>query len=212
MFMSFFNALPLPVLILLGFALLGFCNYLNKLRTWRAKINMFSNYREVLVEFHNNAMAGKDIDPKLNHYLLENALKITLDSIIYIRKDDPIRRTSTGIMDIINDIVTLKGYDFTETCQDFDNMLIQNIGAFKDRFQKARSQIINPIYLVKNGVSLTFNIIPIVNLIPTKIKDFLSNLFVFMSIVDTLSSLLIKKSLLLSIIRQIITRISQSIP
>ena len=126
---------------------------------------MFSNYREVLVEFHNNAMAGKDIDPKLNHYLLENALKITLDriyseripnnamagkdidpklnhyllenalkitldSIIYIRKDYPIWRTSTGIMGIINDIVTLKGYDFTETCQDFDNMLIQNIGAF----------------------------------------------------------------------------------
>ena len=91
-------------------------------------------------------------------------------------------------------------------------MLIQNIGAFKDRFQKARSQIINPIYLVKNGVSFTFNIIPIVNLIPRKIKDFLSNLFVFVSIVDILSSLFIKKQLLLGIIRQIVTWISQSIP
>ena len=114
-------------------------------------------------------------------------------------------------MGIINDIVTLKGYDFTETCQDFDNMLIQNIGAFKDRFQKTQSKIINPIYLPKNGVSLIFNRIPIVNLTPTKFKDFLSNLLVLMTIVDTLSSLFIKKSLLLSIIRQIITWISQSI-
>ena len=172
---------------------------------------MFSNYRNVLVEFHNSVKEGKDIDPKLSDYLLENALKINLDSIIRIRKNHPMLGISTGIMDEINDIVTLKCYDFTETCQNFDNMLTQNIGAFKERHQKTLSKIINPIspiYFLKNGVSIILNIIPIVNLFPRKIKDFLSNLFVFMSIVNTVLSLFLKKSFLLSIIRQIITWVS----
>ena len=169
---------------------------------------MFSNYREVLVEFHNNVEGGKGVNPDLSYYLLENALKITSDSIIHIRKNHPMWGISTGIMDEINDIVTLKGYDFTGTCQDFESMLIQNIGAFKDRLQKTRSKIINPIDLIKNGVSLIFNSIPIVKLIPTKFKNFLSNLFVVISIVETLLSLFTQ----MSIIRQIITWISQSIP
>ena len=210
--MSFLNALPLPILVLLGFAILGLYDCLKKLYTWHEKIKIFSNYRERLVEFHNNVIENNNIDPELSIYLSENALKISSDSISTIRTIHPMWRISTGITHLINDIVTLNCDDFTETCQNFDNMLIQNIGAFKDVSQKVRSKTFNPIYLVKNGVSIIFNSIPIVNLVPTKIKHFLSNLFVFMSIVDTLSSLLLKKSLLLSIMRQIITWISQSIP
>ena len=83
------------------------------------------------------------------------------------------------------------------------------IGYFKDVFQKTCSKIINPIYLVKNGVSFILNSIPIVNLIPTKFKNFLSNLFVVISTVETLLSLFAQKSLLLSIVKQIIVWIPQ---
>ena len=208
--MSFLNALPLPILVLSGFAVLGFCNYWKKLRTWGAKINMFSNYRSVLAEFHNNVMEGKDINPELSDYLLENAPKINLDSIIHISTRDPLS-ISTGAVPVINDIVTFQCYDFTETCQTFQNMLTQNIGFFKDQCQVTRSKIINPIHLVKNGVSLIFNSIPVVNLIPTKFKNFLFNLFIVISVVETLLSLFSLKSLLLSIGEQIMTWVHQGI-
>lgn len=211
MFIPFWNALPLHVWILLSLAVLGLCNYLKALYGWRAKIEMFSNYRGVLVEFHNKVKEGKGIDPELSDYLLENALKINLDSIVHIRNVQPMLGISTGIINVINDIVMLQCYNLTETCRNFDNMLIQNIGAFKEAHQKTLSKIINPISLVKNGVYLIFNIIPIVNLTPRKIKDFLSNLFAFVVIVNTLSSLFLKKELLLSTIRQIITWISQNV-
>ena len=208
MFMSFLNSILFPILVLLGFAILGFCDCLKKLYTWGSKIEMFSDYRERLVEFHNNVKEGKDFNHELSYYLLENALKINLDSIIHIRKNHPMLGISTGIMNEINDIVTLKCYNFTEACQDFDNMLIQNIGAFKKAHQETRSKIINPIHLVKNGVFLIFNSIPIVNLIPTNLKNLLIKIFLFISVVETLLSLFAQKSLLLSIIRQITEWIS----
>ena len=164
---------------------------------------MFSNYRMALVEFHNNFTEGKDIDLESRSYLLENALKINLDSIIHIRKNHPMWGLSTGIMDEINDIVTFKCYDFTRTCQDFDNMLVQNIGAFKDIYQETRSQIINPISLVKNGISLIFDIIPILNLIPTNLKKLLINIFLLISAVETLLSLFSQKLLIEQIIEWI---------
>ena len=202
--MSFFNSIPLPILVLLGFAVLGFHNYLKKLHTWIAKINMFSNYRSVLVEFHNNVMEGADINPELSDYLLENAPKINLDSIIHISTRDPLS-ISTGAVPVINDIVTFQCYDFTATCQDFQNILTQNIGFFKDQGQVIRSKIINPIHLVKNGVSLIFNSIPFVNLIPTNFKNLLIKIFLFISVVETLLSLFTQ----MSIIRQFIAWISE---
>ena len=205
--MSFLNALPLPVLVLLGFAILGFYDYLKKLYTWGTKIELFSNYREKLAIFHNNTINNEVINRELSDYLLENALKIKLDSIIQIRIDHPMWRVSTGMMTLINDIVTGDYYNFTETCRNFENMLTQNIGAFKNQLQETRSKIINPIRLIKNGVFLIFDIIPIVNLFPKKIKGFLYNLFWGISIVETLLSLFTQ----MSIIRQIITWISQSI-
>ena len=90
MVMSFLNALPLPVLVLLGFAVLGFCNYLMVLYTYRAKIKMFSNYKNVLTEFHNNAVEGKGIDPELSDHLLENSMRIYLDSVVKIEIHHPI--------------------------------------------------------------------------------------------------------------------------
>ena len=169
---------------------------------------MFSDYRGVLAGFHNNVREGRGIDLELRDYLLENALKINLDSIIHIRIDHPMWRVSTGMLTLINEIVTGDCYNFTETCQNFDTMLVQNIGAFKNHFQETRSQIINPISLVKNGVFLIFDIIPIVNLIPTRIKGFLFSLFAFISIVETLLSFLSQKSLLFSIIGQITAWVS----
>ena len=112
---------------------------------------------------------------------------------------------STGIMDIINDIVTLDCHDFTGTCRDFQNMLTNNIGFFENTSQEIRSKIINPIHLVKNGVFLIFNSLPIVKLIPTKIKRFLTTLVAGIYLVETLLSLLSHKSL----IEQIIEWISQ---
>lgn len=211
--MSFLNALPLPVLILLGFALLGFYDCLKKLYTYRTKINMFSDYRGVLAEFHNKVREDRGIDLELSDYLLENALKINKDSIIHIRTSDPvigdpITGISTGVINVINDIVTLRCYDFTGTCKNLENVLTQNIGAFKDRHQKTRSQIINPVSLVKNGVFLILNRIPIVNLIPTNLKNLLIKIFLFISAIETLLSLFSQKSLLLSIIRQITEWIS----
>ena len=205
MFMSFLNSVPLPILVLLGFAILGFCDCLKKLYTWRSKIEMFSNYKERLVEFHNKVGEGKGIDSELSTYLLENSLKINSDSIIYIRTSDPVRGISTGFVHDINDIVTLNCYDFTETCQNFVNLLIQNIGAFKDIYQKVRSKTFNPIYLVKNGVSFIFNSIPIVNLMPTNLKNILIKIFLFLSVIEILLSLFSKKLL----IEQIIEWISQ---
>lgn len=203
--MSFLNLVPLPILVLLGFAVLGFCDCLKKLHTWGSKIEMFSDYRERLVEFHNNVKESKDFNPELSDYLLENALKINLDSIIRIRKNHPMLGISTGIMNEINDIVTLKCYNFTEDCRDFDNMLVQNIGAFKNKHQETQSKIINPIHLVKNGVFFIFNNIPIVNLIPTNLKNLLIKIFLFISAIETLLSLFSQKLL----IEQIIERISE---
>ena len=61
--MSFLNALPLPVLVLLGFAILGFYDYLKKLYTWGTKIELFSNYREKLAIFHQylRQLSGSDL-------------------------------------------------------------------------------------------------------------------------------------------------------
>ena len=201
--MSFLNALPSPILALLGFAILGLYDCLKKLYTGQKKIEMFRDYRASLVAFHNNAVENNNIDHQLSDYLLENAMKIYMDSIVYIKKYHPISGLTTGFMDEINDIVTLNCYDFTKTCRDFQNMLTNNIGFLENTTQEIRSKIINPIHLVKNGVSVIFNNIPIVNLIPTKFKDFLSNLFAFISIIETLLSLLSQKSLILSIIGQI---------
>ena len=201
--MSFFNSIPLPILVLLGFAVLGFCDYLKKLYTWGTKIEVFRDYRGSLVAFHNNAVKNNNIDHELSDYLLENALRINLDSIITIRQNYPMLGTSTGIMDIINDIVTLKCYDFTGTCRDFQNMLTSNIGFFENTSQEIRSKIINPIHLVKNGISFIFNSLPIVKLIPTKIKRFLTTLVAGIYIVETLLSLLSHKSLIEQIIEWI---------
>lgn len=193
---------------MLGFSILGLYDCLKKLYTWRAKINMFSNYREKLVIFHNNVIEGKSIDTELSDYLSENAIKIQLDSISTITMIHPISRVSTGIVHLINDIVTRNCYDFTETCITFQNMLTQNIGIFKDVYKQTLRRTFNPIYLIKNGVSLIFNIIPIINLIPTKIKSFLSILFAAISIVETLLSLFSQKPLILTIIRKITEWIS----
>ena len=206
--MSFLNSIPLPILVLLGFAVLGFCDCLKKLYTWSKKIDVFSNYRERLVAFHNNVRENNDFDSELSDYLLENALKINLNSIIRMNQNRQMLGISTGMMNIINDIVTRDCYDFTETCRNFHNVLTQNIGFFKDKFQETRSKIINPIYLVKNGVSLIFNRIPIVNRLSIKFKDFFLNLFVLISVVETLLSLFSQKSLIQSIIRQITEWIS----
>ena len=213
MFMSFLNAVPLPILVLLGFTILGFCDFLKKLYTYKTKIDIFSDYRKVLVEFYHNFQENGDVDLELSDYLLENALRINKDSIIQIRTSDPVigdpvTGISTGVINVINDIVTLRCYDFTGTCQNLNNVLLQNIGAFKDIFQKTQFQIINPISLVKNGVFFIFNNIPIVNLISTKLKNFLYKLFVVISIVETLLSLFSQKSLIQSIIRQITEWIS----
>ncbi|RKU26949.1 hypothetical protein C6497_12965 [Candidatus Poribacteria bacterium] len=197
------NLLPLPILILLGFAVLGFCDYLKKLYTWHAKVKLFSNYRERLVVFHNNVIEGEDIDIELSDFLSENAIKIHLDSIVKITMSHPIQRVSTGIVHLINDIVTRNCYDFTATCKDFENMLTQNIGTFKNMFQQILFKTFNPIDLVKNGVTFILNIIPIINLIPTKIKGFLSTLFAAISIIETLLSLFSQKPLILTIIRYI---------
>ena len=205
MFMSFLNALPLPVLVLLGFAVLGLCDYLKKLHTLRAKIKMFSNYRNVLVKFHNNVEEGKGIDPELSDYLLENSMRIDLDSVVKMEIRYPISGILTGFVHNINDIVTGKCHDFTGTCHGIVNALSQSIGYFKDVFQKTRSKIINPIYLPKNGVSLIFNSIPIVNLMPTNLKNILIKIFLFISVVETLLSLFSQKLL----IEQIIEWISQ---
>ena len=205
--MSFLNALPLPVLVLLGFAVLGLCDYLKKLHTLRVKIKLFSNYKNVLTEFHNNAVKNESINPELSDYLLENSIRIDLDSVVKMEIHHPISGILTGFVHNINDIVTGKCHDFTRTCHGIVNALSQSIGYFKDRFQKTRSKIIDPTYLPKNGVSLIFNSIPIVKLLPTKFKDFFSNLFVVISIVETLLSLFTQ----MSIIRQIITWISKSI-
>ena len=166
---------------------------------------MFTNYKERLVIFHNNAVENNNIDHESGDYLLENAVKIFMDSIVYIKKYNPISGLTTGFMDEINDIVTFNCYDFTETCRKNINSLTMTIGFLENTTQEIRSKIINPIHLVKNGVSLIFNNIPIVNLIPTKFKDFLCNLFVFISIVETLLSLFSQKPL----IEQIIEWISQ---
>ena len=200
--MQFLNALPLHILVLLGLALLGLCNYLKTLHALSGKIKMFSNYRNALAEFHNNAKEGKDIPTELSDYLLENAVKITLDSVVRMTTYEPILGISTGIVNTINNIVSGECHEFTRTCKNVDNMLTNSIGAFKDIKQKILSKIINPIspiHFLKNGVSIILNIIPIVNLTPRKIKDFLSNLFVFIGIVNTILSLYLKKSFLLSI-------------
>ena len=210
MFMSFLNTLPLPLLILLGLAVLGFCDYLKQLYTWGKKIEMFSNYANRLVEFRDDAMADKDIDTEVCLYLLKNSVKIYMDSIIYIKKYHPITGLTTGLIDEIDDIVRLNcsPHNFAERCQRIISMLIMTIGFFENISQEIRSKIFNPIEILKNGVSLIFNGIPIVNLIPTNFKDFLSNLFAFISIVETLLSLFSQKSLILSITRQITEWIS----
>ena len=56
---------------------------------------MFSNYRDRLVEFHNNVVERECIDTELSDYLLKNAPKISLDSIITIRQNYPMLGTST---------------------------------------------------------------------------------------------------------------------
>ncbi|MYC74174.1 hypothetical protein F4X10_00170 [Candidatus Poribacteria bacterium] len=199
--MPFLNVLPLHVWVLFGFATLGFCYCLYELYTYRAKIEMLSKYREALVEFHNNVEEGKGVNPELSIYLLENAVKIKSESITRMTTYDPVLRISTDIVNTISDIVMLECHDFTIICQKVENMLILNIGTFKDIMEKIRSQIINPIYLLKKGVSTIFDMIPIISLTPRKIKDFLSNLIAFISIVNTILSLYLKKSFLLSIIR-----------
>lgn len=203
--MSFLNSVPLPIWVLLVFVILGFCDYLRELYTWGSKIEMFRDYKQRLVIFHNNAVENDNIDHESGDYLLENALKIFKNSMVHYKKYHPVTGLTTGFMDEINDIVTLNCYDLTKACRENINSLTMTIGYLKNTTQEIRSKIINPIHLVKNGVSLIFNSIPIVNLIPTKFKDFLCNLFVFISIVETLLSLFSQKLL----IEQIIKWISQ---
>ena len=205
MFMSFLNSVPLPIWVLLGFAILGFCDCLRELYTWVSKIEMFRDYKKTLVVFHNNAVENNNIDHELSDYLLENALKISMDSMVHYKKYHPITGLTTGFMDEINDIVSFNCDDFTETCRANINSLTMTIGFLENTAQEIRSKIFHPIHLVKNGVSVIFNNIPIVNLIPTKFKNFLCNLFVFISIVETLLSLFSQKLL----IEQIIKWISQ---
>ena len=202
MFMSFLNAVPLPILVLLGFAIFGLYDYFKKLYTWDKKIEMFCNYKEKLVEFHNNVIENDHIDIELRRYLLENALKIKLDSIILMRIDHPRWRISTELIGIINDIVSVE-YNFTETCRNFESMLTQNIGAFKNKYQETRSQIISPVSLVKNGAFLILKIIPIVNRMPTNIKNLFIKIFLFISVIETLLSLFNQKLLIEQIIEWI---------
>ena len=203
--MSFLNSVPLPIWVLLVFVILGFCDYLRELYTWGSKIEMFRDYKQRLVIFHNNAVENDNIDHESGDYLLENALKIFKNSMVHYKKYHPVTGLTTGFMDEINDIVTLNCDDFTETCRANINSLTMTIGFLENTTQEIRSKIINPIHLVKKGVSVIFNNIPIVNLIPTKFKDFLCNLFVLISIVETLLSLFSQKLL----IEQIIKWISQ---
>ena len=203
--MSFLNSVPLPIWVLLVFVILGFCDDLRELYTWGSKIEMFRDYKQRLVIFHNNAVENDNIDHESGDYLLENALKIFKNSMVHYKKYHPVTGLTTGFMDEINDIVTLNCDDFTETCRANINSLTMTIGFLENTTQEIRSKIINPIHLVKKGVSVIFNNIPIVNLIPTKFKDFLCNLFVLISIVETLLSLFSQKLL----IEQIIKWISQ---
>ena len=62
------------------------------------KVDMFSDYRDKLNEFYNNVMERHDITSELRDYLLENAVKIDLDSIARMTTYDPVLSLSTGIM------------------------------------------------------------------------------------------------------------------
>lgn len=210
--MSFLSVLPIVTFVLLGFALLGFCNYFKTLYKCGLKIEFFNEYRNALVVFHNKYVEGNKFDHELSHYLLKNAVKIQIDSIVSITVVHPPFGISTEIVDIIKDIVSLKCHDFTGTCRDVGNMLSMNIGTFENMLDNTRSKIFNPIHLVRNGISLILNMLPIVNLIPRKIKGFLSDLFIFITAVDTISSVVMKRQILLDFIRQIPTWISQNIP
>ena len=209
--MSFLSVLPIVTFVLLGFALLGFCNYFKTLYKYGLKIELFNEYRNALAAFHNKYVEDNKIDHESSHYLLKNAVKIEIDSIVSIKAVHPPFGISTGIVDILKDVVSLKSHNFTETCQDVGNMLSMNIGTFENMLDDTRSKIFNPIHLVRNGISLILNMLPIVNLIPTKIKGFLSDLFIFITAVDTISSVVMKRQILLDFIRQIPTWISQSI-
>ena len=136
MFMSFLNSVPLPIFVLLVFAILGFCDCLKKLYTSGSKIEMFTDYKGRLVIFHNNAVQNNNIDHELGDYLLENAMKIYLDSLIKIKIDHPRWGVSTGMIDLISEIVTGDCYNFTETCQKIENMLTLNIGYLKINLKK----------------------------------------------------------------------------
>ena len=182
--MSFLSVLPIVTFVLLGFALLGFCNYFKTLYKYGLKIELFNEYRNALVAFHNKYVENNKIDHELRHYLLKNVVKIEIDSIVSIKAVHPPFGISTGIVDIIQDIVSFKSHNFSEACQDVGDMLSMNIGMFENILDDTRSKIFNPIHLVRNGISLILNMLPIVKLVPTKIKGFLSDLFIFITVVD----------------------------
>ena len=209
--MSFLSLLPIATFVLLGFALLGFCNYFKTLDKYGLKIKFFNEYRNALVAFHDKYVEDNKFNHELSHYLLKNAVKIQIDSIVSITAVHPPFGISTEIVDIIKDIVSLKCHDFTGTCRDVGNMLSMNIGTFENILDDTRSKIFHPTHPIKNGIFLILNMLPIVKLIPIKIKGFLSGLFIFITAVDTISSVVMKRQILLDFIRQIPTWIFQNI-
>ena len=204
--MSFMSVLPTVTFVLLGFALLGFCNYLKSLYICRSKIEFFSEYRNALIEFHNKYVEDNEIDSKLYDYLLENVHEVNSYSGASISERNAYYSFSRDILSEIINIVNFKCYNFTESCQNVQSILTVCIGALKKGCQNIRSKIINPIHLVKNGVSTLFSIIPIVRLIPTRITDILSSVFFYMTVVDTISSLVLKKQILQDFVKSIIQK------
>lgn len=205
--------------VLLGLALVGFLYYLWEFGKWEEKIELFSNYQKALVKFHENIVKDKGIDFESKTYLLKNALRISLDSPIKIGEYNPVLNMTTEFVGKINDIVTLNCHDFTETCELFSNVLIQNAGYFEERTQKIQSEIKNPFFLyflVRKGLFFFLNEIPIVNLIPIGFKDFLTKIFAMIVIINTISSVWLKKEFIYqsiiklfeSIIKPILTWIS----
>ncbi len=207
--MSFLSVLPIATL--LGFALLGFYNYFNTLGKHGLKIELFNEYRNALVAFYNKYVADNKIDGELRHYLLENVHEVYSYSGASISESNAYSNFSRDIQSEIINIVNFRCYNFTESCNNVESILIVCIGAFKKECQNIRSKIFNPIHLVRNGISLILNMLPIVNRIPRKITGFLSDLFIFITVVDTISSVVMKKKFLLDLVRQIPTWISQRI-
>ena len=204
--MSFMSVLPTVTFVLLGFALLGFCSYLKSLYRCGSKIKFFNEYRNALGTFHNRYVEDNEIDSELSDYLLENAHKVNSNTGASINESNAYYRFSRDILSEIINIVNFRCYNFTESCQNVQSILTVCIGALKEGHQNTRSKIINPMHLVKNGVTTLFRIIPIVRLIPTRITNILSSVFFYMTVIDTISSLVLKKQILQDLVKSIIQK------